>query len=213
MTGRSPLDPVFAQAGPIPVAFQDQFLAHPERDYRVVLEGTMHEIAYRPRWLKPLFLALGCVGVLVPKCGKEIPTTLEVVPGYLPNGEPYHEWNRTFSFPRPIFFNTKVVYDHQLKNIADVVGIGKFLHMVWDAKFTPPDTFTLDTIANAVNILGRPRYMPAFLWKILLGRVKFIQKADLNAPGQVTVDLRILHPWFGEVFLYRGSFRVVRYPK
>ena len=29
----------------------------------------------------------------------------------------------------------------------------------------------------------------------------------------VDVDLRVIHPIFGEVFGYRGTFQTVRYPK
>lgn len=197
----------------LPVAFEDQFLATPERDYTVVLEGVMHKIWHRPRWLKPLFWLLGKLGILVPQTGEEIPTTLTVVPGYLPNGDPFHEWNRTFAFKPPTQFNTRVVYDHKQDNLADLVGPDFRLHMVWKGQFTPPGTFTLATVTNAIRIGNHVTYLPRWIWLPLLGRVQFIQTARADAPDTVDVDLRIIQPLFGEVFGYQGTFKAVRYPK
>ncbi|MBX3059494.1 MAG: DUF4166 domain-containing protein, partial [Anaerolineae bacterium] len=131
--------------------------------------------------------------------------TLVVAPGYLPDGQPYHEWNRTFAFDPPVKFNTTVVYDAKMDNLADQVGVKRFLHMVWKGQFVPPRTFTLDTVSNAVRIGGRIWYLPTWLWSFLLGRVKFVQTAH--------VDLRIIHPLFGEVFGYIGTFTAVRHGK
>lgn len=46
----TPLAPVFAGHDPedLPLAFREQFLATPERQYEVVLEGVMHEIRHLP---------------------------------------------------------------------------------------------------------------------------------------------------------------------
>ena len=103
MTFPSPLSKVLAgHESQLPQAFREQFLATPERDYDVVLEGVMHRIWHHPTWLKPLFVILGLFGILVPRTGENIPAQLQVIPGYLSNGEPYHEWNRTLDFHPPI---------------------------------------------------------------------------------------------------------------
>lgn len=209
----TPLAPVFAghDAASIPVAFRDQFLATPERPYDVILEGVMHRIWHRPAWLGPLFALLGRLGILVPRTGEAIPTTLVVVPGYLPDGAPYHEWNRTFAFDPPIRFNTRVVFDAVQHNLADLVGPENRLHMVWKGRFVPPGTFTLETVTNAIRVGSRVIYLPRWIWLPLLGRVQFSQVARPEAEDTVDVDLRILHPLFGEVFGYQGTFRAVRY--
>lgn len=210
----TPLAKVFAgHEDAVPAAFREQFLASPERDYDVVLEGVMHAIWHRPRWLKPLFVLLGRFGILVPKTGKNIATRLVVIPGYLPSGAPYHEWNRTMLFEPPIHFNTRVVYDERWDNLADQVGTGRFLHMVWKGTFIPPRAFTLETVTNAVRIGGQIFYLPRWLWSPLLGRVRFIQQAHVEDDNIIDVDLRIIHPLFGEVFGYVGTFEAVKYPK
>jgi hypothetical protein len=145
--------------------------------------------------------------------GEDIPTNLVVKPGYFEDGQPYHEWNRTFAFKRPVSFNTTVVYDERWDNLADEVGVGRFLHMVWEGKFIPPRSFTLATITNAFRIGGRLWYLPKWLWLFLFGRVKFIQQSHEDDDSKVDVDLRILHPLFGEVFGYTGTFEAVRYEK
>ncbi len=63
----------------LPIAFTDQFLATPERDYDVVLEGVMHRIWHKPNWLGPLFGLLGHLGILVPRTGEGIRTKLQPV--------------------------------------------------------------------------------------------------------------------------------------
>lgn len=195
----------------LPIAFHDQFLATPEREYDVVLEGVMHRIWHRPRWLKPLFIFLGKLGILVPRTGEAIPTKLEVVPGYLENGEPFHEWNRTFAFDNPIDFKTRVVFDKRQDNLADLVGPDYRLHMVWKGRYIPPRTFTLETVTNAIRLGRKVYYLPRWLWLPLLGRVEFAQTARPEAEDTVDVDLRIKHPIFGEVFGYQGTFQAVRY--
>ena len=198
---QTPLAPVFAgHEATLPVAFREQFLATPEQDYQVVLEGVMHRIWHRPTWLKPLFRLLGRLGILVPRTGQGVAATLEVKPGYLANGEPYHEWNRTFDFLRPVQFNTRVVYDAKQNNLADLVGPDFRLHMVWQGRYLPPNRFTLETVTNGIRIGQCLVYLPRWLWLFLLGRVDFVQTAHLDAPDTSDVDLRILHPLFGEVF-------------
>src|SRR5688572_33187830 len=98
----SPLEPVFLHYRlPIPNAFREEFLRAPGESFRVVLEGTMHRIWYRPRWLKPLFWALGQAGILVPHIASNVPTTLRVEPGRDHEGRPYHVHVRDFQLPRP----------------------------------------------------------------------------------------------------------------
>jgi hypothetical protein len=210
----TPLTKVFSgYEHSLPVAFEDQFLATPERTYDVILKGVMHRIWHRPKWLKPLFIFLGWLGILVSRMGGAIPTTLTVVPGYLPNGDPYHEWNRTFAFDEPIYFNTRVIYDKRQDNLADLVGPGYCLHMVWKGQYLPPRTFTLETVTNAIRLGDQVIYLPKWLWLPLLGRVQFVQMAREEAEDTVDVDLRIIHPLFGEVFGYQGMFQAVRYAK
>ena len=83
--------------------------------------------------------------------------------------------------------------------------------MVWKGRYLPPGTFTLKTVANAIHIGSKTVYLPKLIWAPLLGRVEFVQTALPEADDTMDVDLRVIHPIFGEVFAYQGRFRVARY--
>jgi len=206
----SPLEPIFAaHSGKVPFAFQEQFLHSPNNPYRIALEGTIHHAWHKPL-LHPLFWLLGKAGILIPKDGKDIKTVLEVVAGYYPNGEPYHQWNRTLYFQPPIHFNTVIVYDAQYRLVGDLVGPGNSIYLLWHAHFHPPTTFTLDTASCALQIGKQRLWMPRWLWPLLLGVVHFVQKIDDVRQDTMRIDLLITHPIFGKIFGYDGTFHVTR---
>ncbi|MEM7343526.1 MAG: DUF4166 domain-containing protein, partial [Chloroflexota bacterium] len=166
----SPLEPIFAPyTGQIPFAFQEQFLHSGDYAYDILLRGKMHTIWHRPGWLKPLFWTLGKVGILVPFVDQNIPTTLKVVPGFDADGTIYHRWERTLQFDPPINFNTTIIYNAHRQQVVDLVGPKDILYMVWQAKFHPPQTFTLDTEACAFRLGKRLVWMPSWMWRWLLG--------------------------------------------
>ncbi len=184
----------------------------PEDQHEVVLEGVMDQIWY-PWPLTPLYWLLGRFGMLVPRGGRAVPCTLHVVPRRLADGTPVHEWNRTFGFGKPVAFDTTIVWDERHDNLADLVGRPRMLRMVWDARYRPPGTFTLRSIANAITIRHRNVWLPRLLWKLLLGTVDFVQTADETDDRRVFVHLRIRHAFGMTVFQYRGWFRTRRVAK
>lgn len=210
---QSPLDPVFAGHDEIPFAFREQFFHRADLPYGMRLEGVMHRVWHRPRALGPLFRLLGRIGVLVPETGEEVPTTLTVRPGRSRRDGVYHVWDRTFAFARTVRFRTTIIYDPRIGQVVDLVGPRDWLYMVWKARFHPPTRFTLDTEACALRIGGRTLWMPAWMWKLLLGTVTFSQVADSTDGDTVRIDLRIDHPLFGRIFGYTGTFRTVRTTK
>ena len=210
---RSPLDPVFAGHPRIPFAFAEQFLHGEDRPYGMRLEGVMQRIWHRPAVLGPLFWLLGKLGILVAHNAEDVPATLVVRPGHDSTDGFYHIWDRTFAFARPVRFRTTIIYDPALDEVVDLVGPWNVLYMVWDARFHPPDRFTLDTHSCALRIGTRKLWMPRWCWKLLLGTVTFSQVADSADGDTVRVDLLILHPIFGRIFGYEGRFRTIRTEK
>jgi Domain of unknown function (DUF4166) len=207
---RSPLDPVFAGHTEVPFAFAEQFFHTEDLPYGMRLEGVMHRVWHRPRWLAPLFRVLGRIRILVPQTGEEVPTTLTVRPGRSRMDGLYHVWDRTFAFDPPIRFPTSIIYDRELGEVVDLVGPRDVLYMVWKAQFHPPDRFTLDTHSIALRIRGRRLWLPTWLWKLLFGTVTFWQQADSMDGDTVRVNLLIVHPLLGRIFGYEGTFRTVR---
>jgi Domain of unknown function (DUF4166) len=207
----SPLEPVFAgNEGHVPFAFREQFLASPDASFDVVLRGKMHRIWRRPRWLDPLFKALGGARILVPETGSNVPTVLRVLARRNSAGRPYHVWYRTFWFPnhRPVPFPTTIVYDPAIDHVVDLVGPKNMLYMVWKARFTPPGTFTLNTHSIAIRLMGRRIWLPRLVWRWALGVVRFVQRVDENQDDTVHVELIISHPLLGDFFGYNGTFQV-----
>jgi hypothetical protein len=210
---RSPLEFVFAGHELIPFPFAEQFLHGEDLSFGMKLNGAMRRIWHRPAILNPLFWLLGKMGILVPHKAENVPTTLVVIPGQCTTYGVYHAWDRTLAFDKPIRFRTTIIYDRSIDKVVDLVGPKNFIYMVWDAKFHPPDTFTLDTNSCAFRIGKRKLWLPRWLWKFLLGTVKFSQKVDANRDDTVHIDLLITHPLFGKIFGYEGSFSVVRTDK
>ncbi|HEV2293671.1 MAG TPA: DUF4166 domain-containing protein [Tepidisphaeraceae bacterium] len=208
----SPLDPIFhPTAAPVPRAFREQFLYRDTLPYRVRLEGVLHRVWHRPPVLMPLFRALGWAGILVPYAGRDLPTTLEVIASRDPAGRPVHRWSRTIRFPnKKIRFDTSIIYDAQRGTVVDLVGPQQVLYLVWAARFRPPDTFTLDSCANAIRIGRWKLWLPRWAWKPLLGTVAFTQRVDPADGNVVHIDLLITHPLFGPIFGYDGTFRAER---
>lgn len=209
----SPLEPVFSGQARMPHAFAEQFLHSDEYPYGMRLEGVMHRIWHRPAALGPMFRLLGKLGLLVPHNGDEVPTTLVVWPGRDATDGLYHVWDRTFAFDRPVRLRTTIIYDPERGEVVDLVGPGNVLYMAWDARFHPPDRFTLDTRSCAFRIGSRKLWMPRWLWKLLLGTVTFSQVAESAKGDTIRVDLLVNHPLFGRIFGYEGTFRTVRTEK
>jgi hypothetical protein len=208
----SPLEPIFgAVAAPVPAAFRTQFLHSVDDPSRVVLEGTLHHVWHRPRWLGPLFRMLGRLQILVPDVGAGIPTTLEVITGRLPDGRPMHIWRRTMHFPTVRYFPTTIIYDPERDSVVDLVGPRDLLRMVWRAKFIAPRTVTLDTEACGIELAGSVRWLPRWLWPWLLGTVHFVQRAASLEGDRIDIEIIIRHPVFGSVFGYDGTFYARRY--
>ncbi len=209
----SPLEPALApHAETLPLAFREQFLHSAEFPFGVVLQGMIHHLWYRPRWLAPLFWLLERIGILISQQGHAIPTTLEVRPGYDRDGQPYHIWARTFQFPQRCFFNTTIIYASDLDHVVDLVGPKNVLYMVWRAQFHPPNTFTLHTAACALRFGRRRVWLPRWLWRWLLGTVRFRQRVDPAREDMVHIGLVIRHPLLGDIFGYTGTFTVTRTP-
>ena len=169
----------------------------------------MHQVWHKPI-LPPLFWLLGRYGILIPKSGHEVPCVFRVGVGYFADGQPYQQWNRTLYFDPPIQFNTTVLYDRTLGLIGDLVGPKDFIYIVWQAAFHPPFKFTLDTTTCAFRIGKHFLWLPRWVWSLILGVVRFVQEVDEYREDTVHIDLRLRHPWFGDVFGYSGTFRVVR---
>jgi len=206
----SPFEGIFSSPQqPVPIAFQQQFLLTPEMATNTVLHGSL-DIWYRPRWLRPLFFFLERLGILISEAGNSIPTTLVVSAVRDPAGMPIHRWDRTFHFRKPRYFNTILAFDPSLNAVVDFIGFNDFIFLVWVAHYHPPDRFTLDTHACALQFRKHLFWLPRWLWQFLFGIVRFNQTIDPEQSDCIQIDLIIWHPWFGDCFGYQGRLTVAQ---
>lgn len=204
----SPLSPFFPDPEKIPEAFRIQFLHSPEFKHDVILEGELEEVWFRPIWLAPLFWFLELLGILIAERDQNIKTILKVVAKYDKKGNPYHLWYRRFLGSKIKKFDVKIVYDGVTKQAVDLVGPCRLLALTWRIKYLEPDTIKLDVTGAGLRFGDKYYWIPRWIWPFLLGREKFTQKLISTEENQVRIDLSIEHPFFGQVFCYRGVFNV-----
>lgn len=204
----APFVPILSPCGhQVPEAFRTQCLGAAGEDQVVALRGKMHRVWHK-QILRPLFRLLGQAGILVPFTGRYVPCVFRVIPDRLAGGRPCQRWKWTFYFHRTVHFNTTVLYDETLGLIGDLVGPRDAMYIAWRAGFQPPARFTLDTEKCAFRLGDRFFWLPDRLWPLAFGVVCFVQEVDETRRDIVHVDLRLTHPWFGEIFGYAGTFQV-----
>ncbi|MEP7198635.1 MAG: DUF4166 domain-containing protein, partial [Chloroflexota bacterium] len=205
----SPWSPILApHADALPRAFREQFLLPADARYAVVLDGIMREVWHK-RWLAPLFWLLGRMNILVPEAGQNLPTTLTIHAGHGADGA-YHIYARRFEFDTPYTFKTLTQYDAKRARPIERSGPGMALCMMYDAKFVPPLTLRHRSETFGLQF-GRWRaWFPRWLSRWLFGELRFTQWVDAPDSDTTYIDARVFHPLVGEMFRYRGTFRVGR---
>ena len=192
-------EPVLKEfAGSLPPAFRNQFL----RAGPVKLEGVMHRIWHKPA-LHPMFWIMGKFGVLIPKTGAEVPTTLIIEP--TPKGQ---LWRRTLDFDKPVEFTSLNTFEPREQRVVEWIGPGQLVGMVWEVTFAPPRRLSLVTIGWVIRLGKRNLPVPGWLWPWTLGRADTSQHADEMKEDTIHIELTIRHALFGEMFEYNGTFQV-----
>lgn len=147
-----------------------------------------------PRWMQPYLSLLRLVGALVHRRGRQVATTVEKTV----KGERQY-WRRTLSFAdgRVIRFNSFWVHaggNQLIEYVNPVLGL-QMAVQVQDGRLH------YEGVRFVVK-LGRWRLpLPESL---VLGHTRIVETASDDT--HFAMDFRLLHPWFGQVFRYAGSF-------
>jgi hypothetical protein len=211
----SPFDTAFQPAGralaeTLAPAYRDQYLLTAEADYRVILGGQMEAIWHRPRWLWPIFWLVAQGDMLFPEQGKAIPTVVTITAGRDERGLPFHRWERRFRFKRRHrSFNSLMVFDPEAGEVVEIQGPGGLLQTT-SKVVADPDFRTLEFLPiKSVLKIGPLRLaLPKGLWIT----THAVERLDPARDDTIHVDFTVSHPWLGDIFGYRGQFRVVRRP-
>jgi hypothetical protein len=198
----SPFSPILgAYIGRLPPVFEKQFLPSPGSSQPVRLVGKMEHIWHRPAWLWPFFWLLAQVDIVFPETGSDIDALLSVTAGRDSHGQPYLKWNRLFRFKVHRYFNATMLYDRRLKKVIERMGPLGLLDMVWNVRFSPPDTIHISTAGCILRIGRRRLWLP----RLLCLDVTAVERA-LDSDNGISIFLTVAHPLLGSIFGYDGVF-------
>lgn len=147
-----------------------------------------------PRWMKPYLRLLHLVGALVTRSGRQVPTRVEkdVVAGR-------QHWRRRMSFPdgataRFDSFWVSSGGNRLIEFVNPVVGLEMAVHVAGDE-------LRYEGVRYVLNfgriVIGLPEWL-------ILGHTTIVERG-LSATS-FSMDFRLTHPLFGEVFRYSGTF-------
>lgn len=153
-------------------------------------------------WLRP-FLALGATrNVLLPRRGRDVPFVIENVPYTDGYGRETVTFVRTFDFPTgPERFDATMVLDPAGGHVVDYLGTHQ--HLATDLRFTADADGAL-----VIRSFGhRFREGPVDV-RVPgpLGAEARVREAYDEATGRFRIRVEVVHPWFGPLFGYHGSF-------
>ena len=187
-------------------ALVGQYLDVPEDPYELVLSGLMRRVWHRPAWLWPVFWLLAQVNVIFPETGKDIPTQLVVRSGRDALGRPIHIWDRTFSFPGPVYrhYVAAMAGDLTAGRMVERMGPGRIMAEVAEVRCLAPGTLEFTTVESRLHLGPLAIRMPRRLWVT----AHVVQEVDVDRPDTSRVTLTLVHGLLGPVFGYDGEFRM-----
>jgi Domain of unknown function (DUF4166) len=200
----SPFSPVLgAYTGHLPPVFEEQFLLPAGSSRAVHLIGKMERIWHRPAWLWPFLWLLAQADVIFPETGTGTDASLSVTAGRDSHGQPYLRWERIFRFKTQRHFNATMFYDRRLKRVVERMGPSGLLNMVWDVRFSPPDTIRISTAGCVVRAGRRRLWLP----RLLCVDVTAVERALESGEG-IHILVTVAHPLLGSIFGYSGVFHL-----
>lgn len=180
----------------LPPAMRKHYAVRPGSNDAVVVEGTM-DIACS--WLAHLLSPmLRLCGALVPRSGKDVPVTVRFTS---PPGRRRFHFDRIFHFPgrTPYHFrsNMEQVGDGEVAEFMRF-GLGWRARYAWDG--------------HKVRL-----HHKGYVWRVLGVLIPvplnwFIGGAEAweepISDDSFRMSMGLVHPWFGRIYSYGGTFRV-----
>jgi hypothetical protein len=186
----------------LPAAFKKQYLISVDSGCIAVFDGISDRIWHRPRWLWPLFWVLAHFNILFPETGTNIPATMKITGGRDRFGQPYHNWDRIFSFARPRYFNAVMAYDIRRQCVVEHFTSMNLLSMTWEISFYAPARLEIITSTCRLN-LGA---LQIPLHRLFHPHVRVVESA--LDEDNIRVELVMSHPLLGDIFGYSGNYTV-----
>jgi hypothetical protein len=198
--------PVFQQAlGPawerLGEVVRRHYAMAPFSGDQVCVRGVMSEVWHAP-WATLLMPFGRLFGALVPHTGSHVP--IEVHYSCRPaNAHLY--WDRVFHFPGRPLFHFRSHMEHDAGKGAEVIeyvrlGIGMRL-----AVSAEDGALVFRDLGYVWRIAGLRIPLPLGL---LLGTAYVEERPDPDDADRFTMQMRLRHRWFGDVFRYSGRFHL-----
>jgi hypothetical protein len=197
----SPFETVFAGTS-LPPAFEKQYMISVDSGQMALFDGVSARVWHRPFWLWPIFWAMSPFDILFPETGTDIPATMKLTGGRDAQGQPYHNWDRTFFFAKPRYFKAVMAYDLEQQCVIEHFTPMHLLNMVWEISFTAPAHLEIVTRACRIK-LGK---LQITLPSLLHPHVHVIE--DAISDDTIQMSLVMSHPFLGDIFGYAGTYHV-----
>lgn len=153
-----------------------------------------------PRWMKPYLWLLHWVGALLPRSGRAIPTRVEK--NVLQQRQ---FWRRTMQFPcgKQVAFNSFWISAGE-NRLIEFVNPVMGLEMAVGVR---EGQLHYDGVRFVIKlgrlIMGLPEWL-------VLGHTTIVESGMPD--NTFSMDFRLTHPWFGQVFRYAGTFATEQLP-
>jgi hypothetical protein len=164
--------------------------------------GVMDRVWHRGGWLRP-FLALGATrNILLARRGRDVPFVIENVPYADSFGRETVTFVRTFAFPGgPERFDATMVLDPVHGHVVDYLGTHQ--HLATDLRLAadPDGSLVIRSVGHRFREGPVDVRVPA-----PLGAEARVRESYDEDAGRFRIRVEVVHPWFGPLFGYRGSF-------
>ena len=168
-----------------------------DRRHQVRMEGVMHRVWHRHRWLKPFFHLLAIARIFFPDVGCDVPASMVV--SAQADGV---AWRRRFAFARVRRFDATMIY-RPGEGVVERVGPGGLIEIPWNVSVKAPDLIVITT--------GRLTYRgPGFRVRIPAMFQVGVTAVERVVNDRINVDLVLSHRLLGPIFGYDGTFSVRR---
>jgi hypothetical protein len=201
MLNKQPIfQPIFGEAWEkLPAVLRQHYADRPFCRDITFVAGEM-EVIYS-KLLIPIIPLFRLFNVLVPYQGKSIPVAVEYVSA--PDSASFH-LNRTFYFPgkKPYHFNSQM---RQIKN-SEVVEFMRF-GIGWKMNYSYENDKVILKHKNYVLKIGK--FLFPLPLNLILG-TSYCEEIALSNQ-EFSMDLKMRHPLFGVMVVYKGKFKIVSY--
>lgn len=183
---------------------QERFGFNSQSGIAFVGEGTMQSISFA-KWAA-LPLALGASRhIMFPQGGTNIPFTIENYAYRDAFGREIITWNRTFRFGNRLRkFDATMIYSEDRQCIVDYLGTKQ--HLAVDLDLSVSENGGLCIRSDAQRFYEG--WLQFAIPPIFTGVAEVCEWYD-EASDHYQISVEVVHPVFGKVFVYRGSFHVL----